>query len=166
MLFYHKLIEFSGLTPICCKILLSQFTHFFRQYFRAERLAPPILLLLERMNIYLWMSSWYLFTSSMIFGLARRSFSWVKKWANLVKINQVHLSQYITRYIHLLAFWVPGTPSSTLSPPHSDDQRSQTLKIINRSFSAQCWSVLCFCQSCVFSTKKFNQKRRRYFCSN
>ena len=34
--------------------------------------------------MYLLMSVWYLLMSSMIFGLARRSFSWVKKWANLM----------------------------------------------------------------------------------
>ena len=34
--------------------------------------------------MYLLMSVWYFLMSSMIFGLARRSFSWVKKWANLM----------------------------------------------------------------------------------
>ena len=63
MLFYHKLIEFSELTHICCKILLSQFTHFFRQYFWAKRLAPPILSLLECMTKRSWKGlrhTWYL----------------------------------------------------------------------------------------------------------
>ena len=35
------------------------------------------------------MSVWYLLMSSMIFGLARRSFSWVKKWANLMNSTKL-----------------------------------------------------------------------------
>ena len=62
--FNTKSNEFSWFTHICCKTLSSWFTHFFRQIFGAEILAPPKVLLLECM-FYLfleicWISSWKL----------------------------------------------------------------------------------------------------------
>ena len=48
--FNTKSNEFSWFTHICCKTLSSWFTHFFRQIFGAEILAPPKVLLLECMS--------------------------------------------------------------------------------------------------------------------
>ena len=47
--FITKLIKFSNFRHIYCKILPSRFTHIFRHFFWAMKLAPPIFLLLECM---------------------------------------------------------------------------------------------------------------------
>ena len=83
--FNTKSNEFSWFTHICCKTLSSWFTHFFRQIFGAEILAPPKVLLLECMQT----GKIYLFKLKNIF---------VQIINYGCQNSKIHLSKYTCQY--------------------------------------------------------------------